>query len=132
MLTRNQKYTALEILLAAGVDKVILPPETLEEAPKEFTAEEVFSKFSVNIGGISGITDPNKVILVSPDTEKLVVLVAGQSIVVELGEAFPTEQQISEGARAALDADGHAKNPAVNPEGIEAGEKVEVRVEEGQ
>lgn len=121
MLKKNTKYTALEILKAAGFDQVVIPGN--EDQPAQtYTTEEIFGKFSVNIGGISGIVDPSKVILVSPGTEKLVVVAAGTAKEVELSEG-ETEQTISEGARVSLDEDGKSRQDA------EVSEKVDVRVE---
>lgn len=129
MLQKNTKYTALEILLAAGIEQVTLPAESEGAEPKTYFRAEIFDKFSVNIGGISGISRPDHIILVSPGTEALTVSVAGETREVELAEEFPEEQQVSEGAQLALKGAGLLANPEAP---AEEEQKVEVHVETDQ
>lgn len=103
MLKRNTKYTAIEILYEAGFSSVVIPPETPDEKGEEILLPSVFGKFSINIGGISGIVDPNKIILIASGTEKLVVIVAGTAKEVEL-EDGGEEHALSDGAREAMSA----------------------------
>lgn len=91
MLKRNTKYTAKEILTAAGLNP-----------------DEVLGKIRVRISGISGIVKPDHLIKVQPGTEKLDLIVGMDAYEVELEDAVvaegePVTTTISEDAKLALD-----------------------------
>lgn len=91
----NTKYTALEILTAAGVEK----------------PEEVLGKVAVTIAGISGVVNPNHVILI-PETEKIVVIVGNEAKEVAI-EGVTESQEVSKGTRAVLDEEGKKENEKI-------------------
>ena len=106
----NTKYTALEILTAAGVEK----------------PEEVLGKMAVNIAGISGIVSPNHVVLINPGTEKIVVIIGNESKEVAI-DGEEEEQTASEGTKKVLKAEGKIESEKIAAREIEKKEKEEVK-----
>jgi hypothetical protein len=87
MIKANAKYTAKELVDAAGLDT------------------GVFGEVGIEIGGIKGIVKPDHIIRVTAGTTSLDVRVGDKTVPVEVS-GDNEETEISEGARAALDAKG--------------------------
>lgn len=85
----NAKYTALEILQVAGVEK----------------PEEKIGKTRVRIAGVAGIVKPNHLIKIQPETTEIEIIVGIESkkITLEKGEAEPI---ISKAAKLSIEAKG--------------------------
>jgi hypothetical protein len=109
----NTKYTALEILTEAGVEN----------------PSEVFGKVAVTIAGISGIVNPDHVILIGNEEEKAVVIVGNEAKEVAV-EKRDGDQEASEGTKVVLEAKGRAETEKIEAREAEKEEKVEVKVEE--
>jgi hypothetical protein len=84
----NTKYTALEILTAAGIEK----------------PEEKFGKVRVRIGGIHGIVKPDHIIRIPNGTKEVAVLVGVETATIPLEEG--AEAAVSESAQKAIEAKG--------------------------
>lgn len=109
-MKNNARYTALEILEAVA-EKFVLNE-------KEYSAEEVFGKFAVIIGGISGIVKPGHLISIPSEAKTLQVVVgvesfeltlenndgerehseSAQLVKEEMGRALPTKEEVREKA----------------------------------
>lgn len=76
MITRGKKYTALEIVTEAAFEPIEYKGETYE-------GESLFGKFALNIGGIAGIVDPSRKIIVEGESP-LVVTVGDQTREIEV------------------------------------------------
>lgn len=85
----NTKYTALEILTEAGIEK----------------PEEKFGKFRIIIGGILGIVKPDHVIRIQSGVKEIDVVVGIETVTIHV-DADSKEATVSEGARIAIDAKG--------------------------
>jgi hypothetical protein len=92
----NSTYTALEILKATGAEKF-----TVDE--KEYTAEEVFGKASVMIGGIRGIVAGEKIINIPTETESLDIMVGVSTFSIAI-EKNDGDKEHSEAVQAVRDA----------------------------
>lgn len=110
-MKNNAQYTALEVLEAVA-EKFVLNE-------KEYSAEEVFGKFAVIIGGISGIVKPDHLLSIPSEAKTLQVVVgvesfelpleenegererseSFQSVKEEMGKSLPTKEEVR--ARAA-------------------------------
>lgn len=90
MITANTKVTAVEILKELGIKN----------------AENVFGKMRVRIGGIAGINAADKVINLPPETKTVEVIVGNELYELELAKGREDITDVTEGARAALDAEG--------------------------
>lgn len=77
-IIRTKKYSALEILEMAFPDGV-----TIEES--NIAVADVFGKYAVVIGGIAGITDPGRKIIVD-GTEPVEITVGNTSASLEVVE----------------------------------------------
>jgi hypothetical protein len=93
-MNRNSKHTALEILLMIDT--------SFELGDVAVPAEDVFGKYRVQIGGISGISNPNHLIRVQASAKSLDVVVGNTRHEVKLGQAVK-QTKISDNARVALD-----------------------------
>lgn len=113
----NGKYTAIEILTAAGFDK----------------PEESIGKVRVRIGGIPGIVRPDYVVRIPEGTTEIDVMV-GQETKKVTFEADHETPAISESAKASLEVEGKAeseKAEAMKAEKAAAKEaKAEAKAEE--
>ncbi len=83
----NSRFTALEILTAAGIENPI----------------EKIGKVRVRIAGIAGITKPDHVVRIQPGTTEIDVIVGDQSVVLSL-EGDNEEVISSEGSQKAVEA----------------------------
>jgi hypothetical protein len=86
----NAKYTALEILVACGVEK----------------PEEKIGKMRVRIAGISGIVKPDHLIKIQAGTEKIDVVVGVDTFELKL-EGDNEESVVSDEAKVVIE--GKAK-----------------------
>jgi hypothetical protein len=87
-MKNNTKYTAIEILKLAGIEK----------------PEEKIGKMRVRIAGIAGIVKPDQLIKIQPGTTEVEVIVGQETatIPVEKNE----EAAVSDAAKATLEAKG--------------------------
>lgn len=96
MITANSKVTAVEILTELGVKN----------------ADKVFGKMRVRIGGIAGINKATRVINIPASVKKIEVIVGSDLYELELAAGRKEIADISEGARATLDAEGKEASQA--------------------
>ena len=85
----NTKYTALEILTEAGIEK----------------PEEKIGKMRVRIAGIAGIVKPDHLVKIQSGTEEIDILVGEEAVKVKI-DGDQSEQEVSEAAKVALEARG--------------------------
>lgn len=85
----NTKYTALEILTEAGIEK----------------PEEKIGKMRVRIGGLSGIVKPDHIIRVPSGTKEVSVLVGQETATIPV-EEDSEDAAVSESAQVAIEAKG--------------------------
>jgi hypothetical protein len=85
----NKKYTAIEILTEAGIEK----------------PEEKIGKMRVRIGGIAGIVKPGHIIRIPAGTKEVSVIVGQETATIPVGDDSE-DAAVSEGAQKAIEAKG--------------------------
>ena len=98
MIYKNTSHTAQEVIDALGVNPFVL-------GEQKFARDEVIGKVRVRIGGIAGITDPEKVVKIGDDN-KVEVIVGNKAYDLKVSTAPKGLNGISEEARGVLDQDG--------------------------
>ena len=83
----NGKYTALEILQEAGIEN----------------PQDKIGKVRVRIGGISGIVNPDDLITIQPNADKIDIIVGNETKELNF-ESSADEREVSEKAKLALEA----------------------------
>jgi hypothetical protein len=94
----NAKYTALEILKEAGIEK----------------PEEKIGKMRVRIAGIAGIVKPDHLIKIQAETKKIDIIVGQEVKAIEI-EGDEAEMIVSEAAKIAIEAEGKILNKKAEP-----------------
>lgn len=94
MITANTRVTALDILKECGLEN----------------AESLFGETRIRIGGIAGISDPNRLIKIQPGTEVIEVIVGTDIYDLELAKGNKEDNEniftISEHAQEVTEEEG--------------------------
>lgn len=93
----NKKYTALEILKETGETKFSF-------GDKDYSAEDVFGKGRIRIGGIPGIVDPNHLVRVPEEMDELEVIVGVESYKINTKKNAKDSENVSEEAKKVIES----------------------------
>lgn len=106
-MKNNSHVTALEVVAACG--------EKFTLDGVEYLPGEVFGKYGIMIGGIRGIVDPNHIVGIPAEAEKLEVMVGTEAFTIEL-EKNEGDREHSEMKQAVLEGERPAEAEEAKPE----------------